>query len=155
MRSGMEMVDCEKLRALARPDSLKGRPAQSSGCGPPPRSSASSWFLEAQEPDKSISASAGRLTESTSARLSAILLSVMFHLPLCIPSSYHVASYHMAEHAVGFQPASLVCFLNCELRMHDSRRYMGSVTTIVTTIRSSPLRSFTMSKYSVRRALSL
>src|SRR5256885_10399387 len=31
VRSGIEIVDCEKLSALARPDSLNGRPVQSSG----------------------------------------------------------------------------------------------------------------------------
>src|SRR3984957_14961835 len=57
MRSGMEMIDCEKLNALARPDSLNGSPAQSAGFGPAPRSSACSWLIEAQDPDRSISAS--------------------------------------------------------------------------------------------------
>src|SRR5580700_9928385 len=64
MRSGMEMVDCEKLRALARPASLNGSPAQSSGFGPAPRSIPSSWFLEVQDPDRSISASAGKAADS-------------------------------------------------------------------------------------------
>src|SRR5580700_319053 len=59
MRSGMEIVDCEKLRALARPESLKGSPAQSSGFGPAPRSMASSCFLAVQEPDGWIWAGAG------------------------------------------------------------------------------------------------
>src|SRR5204863_9048689 len=59
MRSGMEMTECEKLRAFARRDSLNGIPAQSSGLGPPPRPSESSWLADAQEPDRSISALAG------------------------------------------------------------------------------------------------
>ena len=68
VRSGMEMIDCEKLNALARPDSLNGSPAQSSGFGPAPRSSASSWLIEAQDPDKSISASAGTLEHKNNAK---------------------------------------------------------------------------------------
>src|ERR1700690_2298005 len=56
VRSGMEMVDWEKLSALARPASLKGTPVQSSGFGPAPRSILSSWFLEVQDPERSISA---------------------------------------------------------------------------------------------------
>src|SRR3954471_12895607 len=59
VRSGIEIVDCEKLKAFARPESLNGNPVQSSGYGPPPRSSASSWLIDAHEPDRSISASAG------------------------------------------------------------------------------------------------
>src|SRR4029450_8862348 len=63
MRSGIEMTDCEKLNAIARPESLKGRPAQSSGFGPAPRSIASSWLIDAQDPDRSISAKAGALAQ--------------------------------------------------------------------------------------------
>src|SRR5580704_12748638 len=59
IRSGMEMVDCEKLKAFARPDSLNGIPAQSAGYGPPPRSNESSRLMAAQDPDRSISAMAG------------------------------------------------------------------------------------------------
>src|SRR4029077_8836516 len=67
VRSGMEMTDCEKLNALARPDSLKGSPAQSAGFGPAPRSRASSWLIDAQEPERSISAMAGTLEPRNSA----------------------------------------------------------------------------------------
>src|ERR1700693_4435657 len=67
VRSGMEMMDCEKLNAFARPDSLNGSPVQASGYGPPPRSSESSWLIEAQDPDRSISASTGALVQTTSA----------------------------------------------------------------------------------------
>src|ERR1041385_5270653 len=63
MRSGIEMIDCEKLKALARPASLKGSPAQSTGLGPPPRSSASSWLMAAQDPARSISAAARPLCD--------------------------------------------------------------------------------------------
>src|SRR5579883_2352230 len=63
MRSGMESWDCEFIRAKARPDSLKGMPVKSPGLGPAPRSRASSWFFDCQEPDKSISASAGSATQ--------------------------------------------------------------------------------------------
>src|SRR6185295_12522072 len=65
VRSGIEMMDCEKLKAFARPDSLNGSPAQSSGFGPAPRSSASSWLMEAHDPDRSISANAGALVLRT------------------------------------------------------------------------------------------
>src|SRR5262245_36286721 len=67
MRSGIEIVDCEKLSAFARPDSLKGSPAQSSGFGPAPRSIASSWLIEAHDPDRSISACAGAPDERINA----------------------------------------------------------------------------------------
>src|ERR1019366_3019602 len=80
MRSGMEIVDCEKLRAFSRPDSLNGRPAQSSGLGPAPRSMASSVFLAVQEPDRSISAKAGRATQSNAARLAVVLKRVMMDI---------------------------------------------------------------------------
>src|SRR5262252_137902 len=59
VRSGIEMTDCEKLNALARPDSLNGSPAQSSGFGPAPCSSASSWLMDCQDPERSISAIVG------------------------------------------------------------------------------------------------
>src|ERR1700722_7215685 len=78
MRSGIEMVDCEKLRALARPDSLNGRPAQSSGFGPAPRSRLSSLFFEVHDPERSISASAGNATHSNMARVRIVLLRVIF-----------------------------------------------------------------------------
>src|SRR3984957_21017209 len=60
----------------------------------------------------------------------------------------HVSSpvlYHLAEHSEGFHPVSSASFLKCELMMKGSRRYVGSVTTMVTTISTSPLRSFTRS----------
>src|SRR5438046_8626967 len=63
VRSGIEMTDCEKLSALALPDSFSGSPDQSSGYGPPPRSSASSWLIDAHDPDRSISASTGTAVE--------------------------------------------------------------------------------------------
>src|ERR1700733_4934364 len=68
VRSGMEMMDCEKLNAFARPDSLKGSPAQSAGFGPAPRSSASSWLIEAQDPDMSTSASTGTVEHKITAK---------------------------------------------------------------------------------------
>src|SRR5947207_9247460 len=77
VRSGMEMMDCEKLNAFARPASLKGSPAQSSGFGPAPRSSASSWLMEAQDPDRSISASTGALAHKTNANARIVLLRIM------------------------------------------------------------------------------
>src|SRR5580692_4844583 len=80
MRSGMEMIDCEKLSAFARPDSLKGSPAQSAGFGPAPRSSASSWLIAAQDPDRSISASTGTLAHKTSTNGSIVLLRVIGEL---------------------------------------------------------------------------
>src|SRR5580693_59738 len=74
MRSGMEMMDCEKLNAFARPDSLKGSPAQSAGFGPAPRSSASSWLIAAHDPDRSISASTGMLEHKTNTDARIVLL---------------------------------------------------------------------------------
>jgi hypothetical protein len=80
MRSGMEMMDCEKLSAFARPDSLKGSPAQSSGFGPALRSSASSWLMAAQDPDKSISAIAGALAHETNTNARIVFMRVMCEL---------------------------------------------------------------------------
>src|ERR1700682_729431 len=80
VRSGMEMMDCEKLNAFARPDSLKGSPAQSAGYGPPPRSSASSWLIAAQDPDRSTSASTATLEHKTNANARIVLLRVMDEL---------------------------------------------------------------------------
>src|SRR5689334_10788498 len=78
MRSGIEMTDCENPSAFARPASLNGKPAQSAGFGPPPRSSASSWLIAAQDPDKSISASAGTPLHNRIARLAVrVCLRVM------------------------------------------------------------------------------
>src|SRR3954471_9042614 len=71
--SGIEMMDCEKLSAFAHPDSLKGSPAQSSGFGPPPRSSASSWLIACHDPDTSISANAGAVVSATIANVSIVL----------------------------------------------------------------------------------
>src|SRR5579872_6789128 len=72
MRSGIEICDCEFIRANARPDSLKGMPVKSPGFGPAPRSSASSWFLDCHEPERSTCASAGRPAQrnNAAARLS-------------------------------------------------------------------------------------
>src|SRR5690242_21729242 len=77
IRSGMEMIDCEKLKAFARPASLKGSPAQSTGFGPPPRSKESSWLMAAQDPDRSISAKAGKLTHNNAAKPKESLLEVI------------------------------------------------------------------------------
>jgi len=77
MRSGIEITDCEKISALARPESLNGRPAQSDGFGPAPRSIASSWLIEAHDPERSISANAGALEHKTNARATIVLLRIM------------------------------------------------------------------------------
>src|SRR6516225_5173807 len=77
VRSGIEMIDCEKLSAFARPDSLNGSPAQSAGFGPAPRSSASSWLMDCQEPDRSISASAGAVEHSTAASATVVTIRVI------------------------------------------------------------------------------
>ena len=99
VRSGIEITDCEKLSAFARPDSLNGRPAQSSGFGPAPRSSASSWLMDCHDPDTSISANAGALARAANAS-ARIVLRLMFN------------TYQVAEHSVGRHFASLASFLN-------------------------------------------
>src|SRR5204863_7995731 len=64
-------------------------------------------------------------------------------------------AYHLAEHAVGFHPASVACFLYCEVMTNGWRRYNGSVVIMVTTISGSPLGSLIKSKYSIRLVFSL
>src|SRR6266853_3417292 len=80
VRSGIEIVDCEKLNALARPDSLNGSPVQSSGYGPPPRPSASSWLIDAQDPERSISATAGATEHNTNASVRIVFVRIIFEL---------------------------------------------------------------------------
>src|SRR5437016_8936723 len=49
-----------------------------------------------------------------------------------IESHHGFSPYHREEHGAGFHPASLACFLKWEVMMNGSRRYCGSVVTIVT-----------------------
>src|SRR4051812_45241925 len=90
MRSGIEIVDCSKLRALALPAALSGSPAQSAGFGPAPRSMASSSLIAAQDPDRSTSASAGTAKQIDIAKPRLNLWKVIdcaplifLRLPLC------------------------------------------------------------------------
>src|SRR5215467_14692358 len=86
VRSGIEIVDCEKLSALARPASLNGSPAQSAGFGPAPRSSASSWLIDCQDPERSISARAGAAEHNTAANATVVTLRIML-VPTMWPST--------------------------------------------------------------------
>src|SRR5579872_5765612 len=81
MRSGIEICDCEFIRANARPDSLKGMPVKSPGFGPAPRSSASSWFLDCHEPERSTCASAGRPAQRNNAAVRLSDLRVILDSP--------------------------------------------------------------------------
>src|ERR1019366_5571829 len=101
--------------------------------------------MAAQDPDRSISASAGMLAHNSAARPIEILLSVILDL----------LAYHLAEHAVGFHLASLASFLYWEVITKGWLRYIGSVVMIVTTINGSPLGSLIKSKYSTRLVFSL
>src|SRR6185295_10241090 len=88
VRSGMEITDCEKLNAFARPDSLNGRPVQSSGYGPPPRSSESSWLIDCHDPDRSISASSGTAHE----QMNSATTNNAFFIEITTSPSSHSAS---------------------------------------------------------------
>ncbi len=150
MRSGMEIDRLRKTQSLgpARFVERKSRPIVR--VGTTAALERVLMLIGAQDPDRSISASAGSPAHNNIAKPRLTLLRVI--LLQIISISLH---YQIAEHAVGFHFASLDSFLNWELMIKGWRKYMGSVVTMVTTINGSPLGSLIKSKYSVRLALSL